>query len=38
MGPKVLAAISFCESSGNIAIITEASQLNNKNAGTIIYK
>lgn len=38
MGPKVLAAISFCESSGKVAIITEASQLNNKNAGTIIYK
>lgn len=38
MGPKVSAAINFVEATGNPAIITEASQLKNANAGTRIIK
>ncbi|MDD3877997.1 MAG: carbamate kinase [Bacteroidales bacterium] len=38
MGPKVKAAISFVEATGKEAIITEASQLKNPEAGTRIVK
>ncbi len=38
MAPKVRACIRFIENSGNEAIITKASQIGNKSAGTIITK
>ncbi len=38
MGPKVNAAINFVQATGNTAIITEASQLKNNNAGTRIIQ
>lgn len=36
MGPKILAAIDFVKNSGNETIITESTQLSNKNCGTRI--
>lgn len=36
MGPKILAAINFISSGGKKCIITEASELNNPDCGTII--
>ncbi len=36
MGPKIRAAVSFVENGGKYAIITEAGQLSNKEAGTRI--
>jgi carbamate kinase len=36
MGPKIKAAVNFVENSGKYAIITEAGQLSNKEAGTRI--
>ena len=38
MAPKVRAAIQFVENSGKQTIITEASQLQNKDCGTVIIK
>jgi len=38
MGPKVMAAINFVETTGRTAIITEAAQLKNPTAGTRIIK
>jgi carbamate kinase len=38
MGPKIMAAIRFLSSGGRVSIITEASELNNPNCGTIITK
>jgi carbamate kinase len=36
MGPKILAAINFVERTGNKTIITEATQVGNPDAGTMI--
>jgi len=38
MGPKIMAAISFLSNGGRVSIITEASELNNPNCGTVITK
>lgn len=38
MAPKVRAAVKFAEESGGETIITESSQLNNRNCGTKIIK
>lgn len=38
MGPKILAAISFVKNGGKETIITESTQLSNKNCGTRIVK
>jgi len=38
MGPKVRAAIRFLSNGGKVSVITEASELNNSNCGTIITK
>jgi carbamate kinase len=38
MAPKVRAAINFVENGGKETIITEASQLQSKNAGTVIFQ
>jgi carbamate kinase len=36
MGPKILAAMNFVESTGNKTIITEATQVGNPDSGTVI--
>ncbi len=38
MGPKILAAIDFVKNGGKETIITESTQLSNKNCGTRIVR
>jgi len=38
MAPKVRACLQFVENGGKEAIITQAEELNNENAGTLIYQ
>lgn len=38
MGPKIMSAISFLNNGGKESIITEASELNNPQCGTVIIK